>query len=709
MRRLLLFVLVILNVPSGARAQDDPSAPPVTLVADVVEIVDESRVTATGSVEIFSGTRRITAEALSYDRRTENVTITGPITLQDGEDILVFADSAEIDPELRNGVMTGARLVLRQQLQIAGAELRRSEDRFSELRSVVASSCRVCNASEDPLWEIRARRVIHDEDASRVWFYDAQFRVFGLPVFYLPVFRAPDGTNPRVSGFLVPSVRTTSQLGPGIKLPYFFTLGRSADLTLTPYVATDYTRTLEARYRQMFTNGEIEFQGALSVDSIAPGELRGYLFGEGQFDIPRGYELNFDIQTTTDDPYLQDYDYSSEDRLASAIGILRTRPGERIEATTTYYHSLRPDEDNDLIPTLVANMDWNRRWYAGPVGGWLDFDLIGHGHMRPSTENILGRDMAQMRAALGWSRRWTQFGGFRFTADIDANADLKYIAQDNRYEEFQSAVTPSASIEMAYPLSATGESGARYLLEPLTQLVWTAPDTIDSPNDDSTLIAFDTGNLLATNRFPGLDRYEEGTRMNVALRWSRLDPEGWTIGVTLGKVYRFDHTDQFPVGTGLAGDRSDWMTEVDLDLGSNLLFRNLMLLDSGFEATLNETRISWEGNGLDLAASYVWQSRDRALDLDQDVSEVAVDAEYDINNTWSAGLDFRRDLIEERTNRAEFALTWRNECVRVDLSAVRRFRATEDIEPTTSYGLSVTLAGFGANEPRAVRTQRCAG
>lgn len=709
---LLLWVLPATAQQSESGQQSESSQQPVTtLVADLVEVEGENRIVASGNVEIFSDGRSLSAQRLSYDRSTGEVSVTGPIVLQDGEDLLVFADAAELDTELRDGVLRGARIVLARQLQIAGAELRRTEGRFNELRSVAASSCEVCVPGTPPLWDIRARRVIHDEENARVYFYDARFRIVGTPVFYLPVLRLPDGTRDRVSGVLTPSVRTTTQLGPGIKIPYFFTLGRSADLTLTPYIATDYTRTMEFGYRQLFRTGELAFEGAISRDSIEPGETRGYLFGAGFFDLPRDFELGFTIETTTDDAYLSDYDYSSADRLENKLGVLRTRDTERemIGAEVVYFQSLRTDEDNDTTPTLVGDARYLRRWQIDGVGGWLDVDVRAHAHERPSNENIVGRDMAQLRATAAWSRIWTGDTGLRLASDLLMNGDLKYIFQDDRYQTQQAALTPTAAVRLSWPLVAheAGDGGATYLLEPVGQLVWTKPGTLKSPNDDSTLIAYDTGNLFGLNRFPGLDRYEEGGRANLALRWSRIDAANWTVALTLGKTYRAKDFQQFPPSTGLSGTSSDWMVQADVDFGTRLAMRNLLLLDTGFEPTLNETRLSWQGQGLELDTTYVWQRADRALDLDEDLSELAFDAAYEITDNWSTEVDVRRDLTGQQTNRAELGLTWQNECVRVDLSALRRFRNTNDVEATTSYGFSVALAGFGATDTTSDRTRRC--
>jgi LPS-assembly protein len=60
----------------------------------------------------------------------------------------------------------------------------------------------------------------------------------------------------------MPILRTTSDLGAGMKLPYFFVLSPSSDLTVTPYVTVRNSQTLDLRYRQVFTTGQIELNGA---------------------------------------------------------------------------------------------------------------------------------------------------------------------------------------------------------------------------------------------------------------------------------------------------------------------------------------------------------------------------------------------------------------------------------------------------------------
>ena len=254
MRRLLLTLLVALGLPAAAQDSERPAV----LVADDLFITRDRELVAQGNVEAFQGTTRIRASAIRYNDETGALVIEGPIVLNDGDGTVILADAAELDQGLQNGLLRGARMVLNQQVQMAAVQIDRVEGRYSQLYKTAVTSCKTCNDGELPLWQIRARRVVHDTVAQQLYFDDATFHIRSVPVFYLPRLRLPDPTLDRADGFLAPSIRTTSLLGTGLKLPYFITLGESRDLTLTPYLSSS-TRTLEFRYRQAFTNGDIEF------------------------------------------------------------------------------------------------------------------------------------------------------------------------------------------------------------------------------------------------------------------------------------------------------------------------------------------------------------------------------------------------------------------------------------------------------------------
>ncbi|MEO1307391.1 MAG: LPS assembly protein LptD, partial [Pseudomonadota bacterium] len=486
---------LILAAGSTSLAQDL-----ATLVADRVEIDRDSKLIASGNVEVLYQGDRVKAQRIIYDSETETLEIEGPLSLSnpDGSTVL-FASSAELSQDLQEGILTSARLVLEQQLQLAAAEINRVDGRYTQLYKTVASSCSVCEKHPVPLWQIRAEQIIHDEEERQIYFRNARFEVAGVPILYLPRLRFPDPSLERATGFLAPSLRITDELGPGIKVPYFITLGDHADLTLTPYLSTSRTTTLEARYRQAFQRGEIEFNMAVSQDDILPDDTRGYLFGEGRFELNRDFVLAFDIETVSDRGYLLDYDYSSKDRLDSEINLSRTARDTFFEASLLSLRSLRDDENNKTSPTLFSDLEFRRRFQPALIGGTGGFTLAAHTHYRSSDVDfdsddpddlVDGRDVSRLTLQADWRREWLARNGIVTAALADLRYDYAVINDDAEFEEPSSDFKATAGVEFRWPW-VRHTAQASHVIEPVVQVLASNTDMPDVPNEESTLLELD--------------------------------------------------------------------------------------------------------------------------------------------------------------------------------------------------------------------------
>ena len=119
------------------------------------------------------------------------------------------------------------------------------------------------------------------------------------------------------------------------------------------------------------------------------------------------------------------------------------------------------------------------------------------------------------------------------------------------------------------------------------------------------------------------------------------------------------------------------------------------LMDQDFTLSKSELAVGWDGIKMDLTASYIWLAEDAAEDRANDISEWAVDANYQFDRIWSLGLNGRYNVVTNEPARAGATVGWNNECVSVELSASRRYTSSTTVEPSTDYSLSVGLAGFG--------------
>ncbi|MHA6261699.1 LPS-assembly protein LptD [Arenibacterium sp. CAU 1754] len=694
-------VMLFLAFAPRAEAQTESAQAgtdaPAVLVADSVFITPERTLVAEGNVEAYQGDTRLQARKITFDRETGQLTIEGPIRIDQGGTITVLADYAELDKGLQDGLLTGARMVLDQQLQLASLQMTRVGGRYSQLYKTAVTSCHVCDDGRPPLWQIRARKITHDQKERQLYFEDAQFLILDVPVLYFPGMRLPDPTLERATGFLIPSVRTTSNLSTGVKVPYFFRLGDHADLTLSPYISSR-TRTLEYRYRQAFRTGRIIFEGAYTRDDLIPGTSRGYLFGSGQFDLRRGYQLAFKIEETSDNAYLVDYGLPDLDRLRSEISLSRYKRDSAFQTRLINFASLRDSDDQSLLPTVVLDATLERRFFPRTIGGEVRVNFNIHGHHRTSDLDIVGRDLNRATAEIDWRRSWIFQGGLRADWMIGFSADTFEIQQDSNFADRITRTTPKTALKLSYPMTRTTASGATQFLEPIVQVGWTDVHGDTVPNDESTFVEFDQGNLLALSRFPAYDRREDGPTLAYGVNWAMYAPRGWQAFATIGQVIRKTEDTNFTQTSGLPGTTSDVLVTAQLKIDEKLSLTARTLLDNAFSLSKAELRGDLKTERAQLSGTYLWLGADPVEGRPRALSEVWLTGGYEVSPGWTANANLRYDISDARATRAGVGLIYQNECVTVDLSLNRRYTSSTSIEPTTDFGFTIALSGFSVDK-----------
>ena len=678
-------ILLMLWLPAAVKAQGA-----ATLLADNVTLNGESQLVATGNVEVLFDGSRMTASQIVFDQPSDTLRIVGPIFIQAADGTLMTADRATLDPRLENGILQGARIVLDQQLLLVANQIDRREGRYSQLYKTSATSCRVCG--KPPLWEIRAERVVHDQQERQLYFSNATFRVRGVPIIWLPRIRLPDPTLERATGLLIPQQRNTTQLGFGIKLPYFITLGDSRDLTVTPYLAQE-TSTLELRYRQAFVNGDITVEGAVSDDTLIP-QTRSYLFADGRFDLRNDYQLIFDIETTSDPAYLLDYGYSDKDRLDSAVQLLRVTDGALYDARLTYYQTLRDDEANASLPPIIADLTYQSSLepaFGGILRYGTSFDLA---YRYSDVDGDAGRDVSRAGVQGSWEKSWMLPFGAVADAQAALRTDVYFVGDDIAYEQEDLRVVPSAGVTLRWPLARANAGGASQLLEPTISLSWADSYGGTPPNEDSLRTELDRANLFAISRYAGEDRVESGAQVAAGITWSRFGAGGVSSMLSFGRILRDQAQEGFTATSGLDGRQSDWLLAGQITAPGGFLFDARSLWDAGQSLTVADSRIAWQNDWVSLGTNYIWLGPDADEGRSGTTSEWTLDAALSLNDVWTFEFDGRYDVAADQATRAGVGLQWKNECVTIDVSASRRFTSSTTVEPTTTFGISGTIGGF---------------
>ncbi|NQV22140.1 MAG: LPS-assembly protein LptD [Rhodospirillales bacterium] len=672
---------------------------------------DGNVVTATGNVEIIQSDYVLIADKVIYHQEADKVVATGNVSMLNPNGDVIFADHAELTDRMREGFIKSIRLLLSDQSRMAAFEGRRTFGTVTELRKVVYSPCHVCDdkPGRSPLWQIKAQKVVHDQESKRISYHHAIFELWGLPVAYTPYFSHPDPSIKRKSGFLAPTFGRSSDLGVMFGLPYYYAISSHRDMTIAPSIMSREGPLVSAEYRERTRTGKFEFSGSitrvddrdLNGDETGRGkETRGHVFGNGSFEFGHDDRWGFDLAATSDDTYLRRFKISSEDTLTSRIFVEGLRGRTHASANAYYFRGLKEDEVSSETPIIFPVLDYNFIGEPDRFGGRFNIDANALVLQRRE-----GADSRRASVAGGWQLPYVAPHGSVFTFAASVRGDIYHTNGVPNQADPTSAkrggvigrVLPQVSLDWRFPLVRT-EGGARQMIEPIVVLVASPyggnPSSI--PNEDSESFEFDDTNLFSPNRFTGLDRWEGGPRANVGVKLAAYGQSGAQASFLLGQSFRLRENTLFRQETGLEKKRSDFV--------GRFYYRPSKYLDYIHRFRLNRSNFGFRRNDIQVLVgppylkfkvNYV--ELDEALTDDQikTVQELNASLTLRMTEFWSLKAHNRRDIETNQTISSGVGVLFKNECVEFNASFDRRFTRDRDVEPSSSFNFSLILTNIG--------------
>ena len=315
-RSLLAGCFMCLCAPgSPASAQEEPPEPPepqTLILADEMTYDENTQIiTATGNVEIERDGRILLADEVTYNQDTDIATAQGNVTLVDDNGSVMFFEQAEMTGDLKQGFAREVQVLLADKSRMAARLIRRRDGNVNVLHRMIYTACD-SNCDGDPVWQIKARRVIHDQDDQMMTYKDAWVELLGVPVFYTPYLAHPDPSADRRSGLLAPAIGGGSNLGFSFALPYYWNIAPDRDATLTPLYTSSAGRGGIAEYRQLFGKGELRMFGSLVADDEDNSkDFRGHVQARVRRDIDERWRTGADLHLASDDTYLRRYDFDA--------------------------------------------------------------------------------------------------------------------------------------------------------------------------------------------------------------------------------------------------------------------------------------------------------------------------------------------------------------------------------------------------------------
>ncbi|HZD91771.1 MAG TPA: LPS-assembly protein LptD [Pseudolabrys sp.] len=563
-------------------------------------------VSAVGDVQIYYKGSTLEADKVVYDQATKRLHAEGNVRLTEADGKVTYGQIIDLSDDYRNGFVDALRLNTPERTSMAAARAERTAGNFTVFHNGVYTACQPCkdNPKAPPEWQVKAKRIIHDQKEKMLYFEDARLEFWGIPLVWMPYFSAPDPTVKRKTGLLMPSVSSSSVYGVGFEVPYYFALAPNYDVTLAPKYTTKQGLLMQGEFRQRLLNGaySIRAAGIRQEDpsafngSFGDRDWRGSLESSGRFAINQKWTWGWDALLLSDRYFLQDYNpslskYSTNPNNLSVTseGISQAfiaGRGDRsyFDARSIYYLGFSGEDVQDQIPIVHPVIDYDYTVDHPVVGGELSFktNFTSLSRQQPDFEavtqaasnsgacntadtavknssNCILRGFPgnynRLSAESRWRKTITDPLGQVWTPFASVRADAAALQVDND-PSVSNYLTPGSSelvramptvgIDYRYPFVDVQSWGTQ-TIEPEVQVIArpNEPQIGKWPNEDAQSFVFDDSNLFRVNKFSGWDRVEGGGRTNYGLHYTAQFNKAGSVSALFGQSYQLFGTNSF--------------------------------------------------------------------------------------------------------------------------------------------------------------------
>lgn len=676
-----------------------------------------------GNVEFEHDGDVLEADYVTYNEKTDIVTASGNVRIRQESGDIEFAEYMELTGDMKDGVVLQLRTLLADDSKIAALEGRKRGDQ-QELDQVVYTPCLLCG-DKPPTWQVNARRAVKDDVNKDIHFTDAHMRFLDVPVLYFPYATQP---LERRSGFLIPSPSPfDTTFGSNINIPYYIALSDDKDLTVEPTFYSKQHPLYKAEYRQSFGNGNWSTYGSFIDYLKSPKEKkqiekgkyhlphnRGHIYTNGKFNFTDIWRGSFSGGYVSDKTYFRKFNVpgAQNDSYLLSKGLLEGFLNQRDYAAAKVYHfqGLRDADRQKRLSSVLPFLEYNAYSQVDPLGGRFNFDSNFLNIYRKS-----GINMQRGIASAAWKRPWVTNAGQLYTLFGSVRGDLYSVHQSifEREDDDEEKPLhkkgggrffPQAGLNWRWPFVATCLNQS-FIIQPVSQVI-VAPDTpigLSSrrvPNEDSTDFEFNDANLFSSDRFPGYDLIDTGSRLIYGGEVLTTGSLFGDVDVFLGQSYALSKPKRFEKEEGFGRRASDYVGRIEASPFSwfNLNYR--FRLD---QKTLHH-RVAEVGSSIGpsiarLAGDYVFISKKAGTPTGKDFNQIKLTLSSQFTKYWTISASTRQNLQNKKSGggilEREVMLAYRDDCFGLGFTVKRSFYKTKDVKPGTTFLITLFLKNIG--------------
>ena len=571
------------------------------------------------------------------------------------------------------------------------------------IKKGIFTSCKDNN--ECPPWVITSKEIVHDRKKREIQYKNAWLKIYNIPVLYFPKFFHPDPTVDRKSGFLMPSFSESNNLGTSVKIPYFYAISDSQDLTFKPRFFSNNELLLQSEYRKENKNSSHIFD--LSLNKTNSDNEKGrniHFFSNSKFILDETFfsesSIDLKIEKVSNDNYLNLYSLENSSPIINDTSVLENII-EFSGSQNNFYLDFSLESYETLDKPNSDRYEFVYPNYSLKKINFFDDKLINNfefsssGNQKKHSTNVY--EAVQVNDFL--------FNGTNKISSIGFNHNFKTIIKNvnsdgknstKLKDKGQSEVLSMITYDIDLPL-IKNNNNFNNLLTPKMSFRFSPNDTKNLKNESRYL---NSDNIFSLNRIGYGDTIESGTSLTLGLDYDKKHNKSndTFLSSKIATVFRDEINENLPITSTLGKKQSDFVGEISFIPFSNFeLDYNYSLNNDLNEINLHNFENTFRVNNFVNTFTFYEENN---LIGDKSYYENEFSYKFDQKNSL-----FFKTRNNKKNNLTEFynlIYQYKTDCLVASIRYNKEYYSSNTKKPNEELFFNITLIPLGSTQTESI-------
>ena len=566
------------------------------------------------------------------------------------------------------------------------------DDHNAEITKGVFTTCK--KREKCPPWQLASEKIHHDSKKKVINYKNALLKIYDVPVMYFPKFFHPDPTVKRRSGFLIPTLKNSSDSDNYLNVPYFFALAENRDATFYPRFYTEDKFLIQTEYREK--NYKSNHFSDFSFYTEKNEETKNHFFYEydKSFDLEYFDENNFDfkIQQVSNDTYLKANKIISpiiddNDILENSFGLNLYSNNLSIDTEMIAYENLGK-KDSDRFEYIFPKFNFEKK-IANNSNLNGEFSFKSQNLVRNYDTNIF--EKTNINELI--------FNSYPLITKIGLYNDYEFVIKNSntdtqnskRFKEDENYYLSSLfQINSTLPLIKENEKFQK-ILKPKASLKIAPPNNTKDIRYKDTKI--DVNNIYSLNRVSENDIIESGISLTLGNDYSIFDKDisKEIFAIKLANNLRLEEDGDLPrnnqIGSKISNIFSEimWSPNEFLNVKYDTSIKN-NLSDINYENLTTELKVN------NFVTTFDYLNENNTIDKN---SYLTNKTRYFLDDFNSLAFSTRENKTLGLTEYYNLIYEYKNDCLSASIEYNKDYYSDRDVKPAESIFLKLTIIPFG--------------